>query len=908
MSKKIKILITLPFTLSIILIPFISHAETYVHQADIQKDMVWNKAGSPYIIEEPISIPPGNSLTINEGVKVMSTLDQYSRNKGYIWSEGRITMNGTAKEPIVYLNLGQLSIVDNEAKIKHTLFDGSSLIFFNSTSTVEFSTIKGRPIGIYIAKSRVAISTSTLIDNGNYDIFVPRDYRRPFLYDTSKPDATYVEDPVESVVSIHGSRIITIPGVQPIYNDSPNRINAQNNWWGDKDGPKFISERGKVLTDPFLMEDPESVKLYMCCSNVLFIPGFEASRLYRDVKGFFGTTTNTLWEPNRNDDVLKMYMDDNGKSIDSSIYTKDIIGSIPGIKNIYQSFINSMNDMVKENAINKWLPFPYDWRHNIDDIIDDSLIEKVKELASESKSKKIVIIAHSNGGLVTKKLVKKLEEKGFGDLVENIIYIAVPELGTPEAILSMLHGHNQSLAAGAILSKNNARNFSKNLPGAYGLLPSKKFFSQNPLTVISDMFQGKTNILSFDSMKDFLLKNIFASSTIDDTSIPILLNQVLFPFAEQLHLDIDNWKPASSTKTLAVFGWGLPTSNGVLYKKDPHCNEDIQNPCALEAVQIADKSGDGTVLTKSNSNNSDSVLYFNLNKLNLDNYKNINHANILESKDLLSLIKDKITNKKSIDLDYDKYFTTVEPIDDSTTVTVRIYSPVEIDLYDSKGRHTGIKKNPNPDSDIDYMEEEIPGVYWDDFANVKSVIVPLNSDVRIELTGNDVGTFIVETELKKSNNVIDSSIFSELPITPLSRIDLIIGSSTENFGSSTIMQIDIDGDGLTDFISHTNTYLQATGTNPIKDLPTYLELMKKIIISTDLPLIQQKYWLDRLEKITKYLEKNKYKKADKYVKKILNRKNKDKKLSETQNTAILKLFEKVLNSLEYRIIDSKPLL
>lgn len=892
MSKKIKILIISLFTLSIILTPLISHAETRIYAKDVQNDWVWNEAGSPYIIEESITLPTGSNLLIKEGVSVKVSPSLIRKN--FLKSQGNVQILGTQDKPVNFKGvLNPINFYNNNSIITNTVFDGIGLGFVDSTSTMKSITIQNANVAISLDRSNISISSSTISDS--------------FYGVLSGYSDPYDNDKFQSKLSIHNSRLINMKVIL-VHNATPNVLDIKNNWWGRLEGPEDIRIIGQVNVRPWLLEDPYVSVPKQCCSNILFIPGFEASRLYKDTKGFFGTTTNTLWEPNRNDDVLKMYMDDNGKSIDPSIYTKDIIGSIPGIKNIYQSFINIMDDMVKENTINKWLSFPYDWRHNIDHVVGEGLIEKVKELASESKSKKIVIIAHSNGGLVTKKLVKKLEEKGFGDLVENIIYIAVPELGTPEAILSMLHGHNQNLAAGAILSKNNARNFSKNLPGAYGLLPSSKFFIQNPMTVISDMFQGKTNLFSFDSMKEFLLKNIFASSTTDDTSIPILLNQNLFPFAEQLHIDIDSWKPASTTKTLAIFGWGLPTSNGILYKKDPHCNEGAQNPCALEAIRITDKSGDGTVLTKSNSNNSDSFLYFNLDKLNSDNYKNINHANILESQYLLSFVKDKITNTKSTDLNYDKYFTTVEPIDDSTTVTVRIYSPVEIDLYDSKGRHTGIKKNPNPDSDIDYIEEQIPGVYWDDFANVKSVIFPFNSDVRIELTGNDVGTFIVETELKKGNNVTASSSFSELPVTPLSRIDLIIGSSTDSFGSSTIMQIDIDGDGLTDLVSHTNTYLQATGTNPIKDLPTYLELMKKIIISIDLPSIQQKHWLDRIDKITKYLEKNKYKKVDKYVKKIVNRKNNDKKLNEKESATILKLFEKVLNSLEYRIIDSKPLL
>jgi pimeloyl-ACP methyl ester carboxylesterase len=389
------------------------------------------------------------------------------------------------------------------------------------------------------------------------------------LYDTSDPKALYVEDRLESIISIHGSRIITIPNAVLIYNDSPNIINAQNNWWGDETGPKFISGRGKVLTEPFLIEDPD--KKEVCCSNVLFIPGFEGSRLYKD-NSLIGT--NTLWEPNRNEDVKKLFMDSLGNSIDKEIYTKDIISTALGVKAIYKAFINSMDGLVEEGKINSWLPLPYDWRKSIDDLSDADMLKAVTDLAADSKTGRIIIIAHSNGGLVAKRLMQKIEANNGMDVVERIINVAVPELGTPEAILSMLHGYNQEMGWGAVMSENIARTLSQNLPGAYGLLPSKKFFDRNPFTVISDLFSASTLISSFDMMKKFLLTSGFGVDSSTNTTLPLHLNSVLIDSADSSHTTIDDWKPASSTKTLSIFGWGLATSRGIEYHRDPHCLEN----------------------------------------------------------------------------------------------------------------------------------------------------------------------------------------------------------------------------------------------------------------------------------------------------------------------------------------------
>ena len=77
--------------------------------------------------------------------------------------------------------------------------------------------------------------------------------------------------------------------------------------------------------------DPDPI--VTCCSNVIFLPGIDASTLYtKNSKG----TNNKLWEPNRNLDVEKLYLDEKGNSLDSEIYVGDIIESAYGFKKIYK--------------------------------------------------------------------------------------------------------------------------------------------------------------------------------------------------------------------------------------------------------------------------------------------------------------------------------------------------------------------------------------------------------------------------------------------------------------------------------------------------------------------------------------------------------------------------------------------
>jgi pimeloyl-ACP methyl ester carboxylesterase len=206
---------------------------------------------------------------------------------------------------------------------------------------------------------------------------------------------------------------------------------------------------------------------------------------------------NQLWEPNRNDDLRKLYLDQYGQSTTTyDIYTRDVIDEINvlpiGQGNIYKSFIASMNTLKTNGTINAWEAVPYDWRLSIADIMNGGIrygndisyvqpatrsyiIDELRALAAHSKTGKVTIIAHSNGGLVTKALMKKLKERNEENLVDKIIFVAVPQTGTPEAIGALLHGANQGHFP--VITTAAAREFTHHIPAASNLLPSEAYFT-----------------------------------------------------------------------------------------------------------------------------------------------------------------------------------------------------------------------------------------------------------------------------------------------------------------------------------------------------------------------------------------------------------------------------------------------
>jgi pimeloyl-ACP methyl ester carboxylesterase len=233
--------------------------------------------------------------------------------------------------------------------------------------------------------------------------------------------------------------------------------------------------------------------------SVLFLPGTQASRLYD------GDDGNRLWEPSGNIDVGKLTLDASGNSI-KNVQTKDVIDEIDVVpflqSNIYKGFMSYLDGLVDEEVIEVWEPYAYDWRKSVFDVVENGstyydgttdgeqkyLVNRVEELAANSQNGKVAIIGHSNGGLLAKALMMKLEEEGKDNLIDSVIFVATPHLGTPKAIATVLHGHDQEKVGGLLVDDEVAREVIKNMPGAYALLPSEKYMevSSAPLVTFGD--------------------------------------------------------------------------------------------------------------------------------------------------------------------------------------------------------------------------------------------------------------------------------------------------------------------------------------------------------------------------------------------------------------------------------------
>jgi len=577
-------------------------------------------------------------------------------------------------------------------------------------------------------------------------------------------------------------------------------------------------------------------------SSVAFFPGLQASRLYT-MQG----DENTLWEPNRNADAEKLFMDEHGKSIAADIYTREVIDEAYGGLNIYKNFIAFMDKLVDDGVINEWQTFPYDWRMDYADILQDGVVmgedgatttvevlAEVEKLAANSPTGKVTLIAHSNGGLLAKAALRGLEAQGKEGLVDKLILVATPQLGTPKAVASLLHGDGQELPAhiGILLNAGTAREMGENMQSAYTLAPSPEYFkvidtAAQPMVVFDPsvsyianfVVEYGTGIETHDELYDFMrARDGRTEPDRDDTDTPNVLGADFLDRAVSVHADLDAWTPPGGVAVTQIAGWGLDTVRGIAYSAKPWDN-DLSN---LDRKLLMTSDGDQTVVSPSATYMDVETYYVNLKENNRFGSLNVNrhHASILEIESLEDFIR-MIINNNEDNNDLPMYISTIKPEDLNTRLRLAIHSPISINVIDGYGNHTGLATNPDPTSDLQRFEEQIPNSYYLQLGEHKYVGLDTRDTYTIVLKGEDIGLFTFEVQEVLNDEAIATVSFVNVPVMPNSISTL----SLQGVADLSELLLDVDGDGIVDF---------AIGADDAQQTETSLKILRMVVASLGL--------------------------------------------------------------------------
>lgn len=759
-------------------------AGTRVSDVYLSSDTTWTLKGSPYLLEHDLYVPTGLRLTIEPGVVVdidpKATLEPNINIEG-----GSIVIAGTSDAHVtIGERIGDINISGASSTIAYTDISGSRIYVLKGDVTISSSTLtnkNGPPLLLWDGTAQVHASS---FENSVTGIIISPDF-----------------DGLHSSLTIDHSSILG-NGAYAISNRGSVVVQAQNNWWGSASGPSASLFSGRVEYSPWLTSKPRVET--GCCSSILFIPGLEASSLYTNKTGLISTQTNTLWPPNRNDDVRKLFLDASGKSLDPSIFSGAPIGSVWGIYSIYGKFMSFLDSLTSTGAINEWHGFGYDWRKPIVEVVSgieqkatttESLVKLVEDMAARSQTGKVTLVAHSNGGLVAKYLVKVLVDQGKSELIDSVISVAVPYLGTPQAIAGLLYGDKQDLLHGVILKKSVAQELGHNMPSAYSLLPSAKYSS------------------------------LVGSPVVGSSSV-FFPNQSLVASAGVLHSIIDTFTWPAIIKRWAIVGWNELTTKSVSF---------VSNTPA----KIVSNMGDGTVIAQSASYDAGTTTSIDLKNIGSTGTE---HATILESsaaqKTIGSIIQHDEGAIRSVPgvvvgtSDYSK---------ESVSLQLMTHSPVELHVYDAKGNHVGLIPKPaGIPSDVEddlytFFDTAIPGSSFDisdqsDSGRDTSVVIPDDGTgpYTVVIKGSGVGPFNFDIYRQGGSGTIEHVSYTDLPATPLMNATMTLdiapldSSATSSLrASAPILSVDVDGDGVRDMDAHPNE-----STDPV----IFLEAMKKTVI------------------------------------------------------------------------------
>lgn len=906
----------------------------------ISSDTVWTLTGSPYVVSSDLFIDQGVTLSIDPGVVVKF---QYSN----IDVAGTLDVNGTSSEKVYFTSFVDDSVAGDTngdgSATSPAPGDWNGISSFerpDSNILLDNAVVRYASQGLYLREADVALANS--IFENNY-VGIREEGKSVVNISNSQVvnndtgililQLDYEPNPIFNVdtLSIHGNQYggvsyyITPPlgkgndnhsffawfsnlfKAQDAKAQSTYVVDFRNTWWGDASGPThpdnpaglgdLIDEDtflgSDVLYDPWLIEDPfEQTCVANCYSNVLFLPGLKGSVLNRG--------SDTLWPPTiLSNDIPQLALDGQGESV-NDIHVAGILDKFYSA-DVYLPFSNFMDDLEdNQDLIEEWFPMAYDWRFSVGKILGDGVkmenevvdvIAKVEELANNSRTGKVTIVAHSMGGLLGKAIIKELEAQGKDSLIDSFLMVGTPQLGTPQAISSILHGDSEGIVAGFIVDASDIRAIAQNIPSAYDLLPSRQYFNDvsDPVIVFDEdasftqtwRLAWGSFINTYTSFSEFVTDSIGlrAKPPAGLLRVPEILRSDLMSDADDLHAELDSYQFPDQIRVVQVAGWGIPTVKGVEYKNQ----HNIQSYETLFTNE-----GDKTVVYPSAvSSNTDETYYFNLSLFNKNSSQNAQHKDLLSNIPihdvLLGIIKD-------IPISTTSYISTTKPplTEVDTQLMVSTHSPVVLSVYDENGNFTGIVPNQNLSQDILETKEEIPGSIFLYTNESQYIFLPNQGNYDFVYKGTGSGPVTVKIEEFKDDVVTPVVQYTDLPTTLDTEANFTL--ETASPGNTQIV-LDTNGDGITD------ETVFPDGQQPTPTLSELLALVKEKISSLDVKDKMKQKLLKKVAVVEKKISKEK--KTEKVLKALDNlSKNIDKKstkgkISDADAQVLLDLLEQI---------------
>ena len=428
---------------------------------------------------------------------------------------------------------------------------------------------------------------------------------------------------------------------------------------------------------------------------------------------------------------------------------------------------------------------PFDWRKLVSDQ-RNRLGTVLQEAINRSPNGKVNIITHSTGGLLVKDYLLSTSTINF---VDKLVFVGVPQIGAPKAFKILNYGDNFNfnLFGFYILNSERMKIISQNMPGAYQLLPSRKYVELEG-GYVQDYRNGAAdeNPLSYDQTNALM-----AEDPLDQRNVS-LLNQV-----DAFHQNLD-------TQTL-----NLPN----IYNIAGCLNPTIRSIRAYDngKFDINTGSGDGTVPLASALYGSDN--YQNYFVLPPNTKENIDHLGLVQEEAPLDLIK-KIIDGNVDQLPYGISSNEQDcfPFSGTDLIIVSTHSPVTLHIYDSQNHHTGPVENGD-------IELGISGSNYTTIGENNFAFLPADENYRFVINAYASGNFDFKVKSYAGENLESMTTYVNVPIQSDQTM------ATLNFSTTSIPQLELDNDGNGSIDQYINPTGLLVGSSTTDVLPSEITII-----------------------------------------------------------------------------------
>lgn len=185
------------------------------------------------------------------------------------------------------------------------------------------------------------------------------------------------------------------------------------------------------LTQKIKTNDKETKEKMTRIKNqyfILFIPGIMGSKLYLN--------GDCIWGCSIKSDIEKLYLRSDSPKANASLF--DYYAEL---KDVYGNFYHTIETMCGGNYEHE--AFAYDWRQDLNDIASELDRKLSYDWKNSLQDKKVIIVAHSMGGLVawTWKNNYLRDGKKYNFDVEHLMLVGSPLLGSCETLRMLILGY-----------------------------------------------------------------------------------------------------------------------------------------------------------------------------------------------------------------------------------------------------------------------------------------------------------------------------------------------------------------------------------------------------------------------------------------------------------------------------------